>query len=157
MSYDYFQPSAYEYVLCSHAVNALDLSPFFRRDENAVYLQKANIMCQEIVEILKEHGASNWDEEGALPISPATAANATKLAETFPITVELPSLYPMANGKIAFQWVSKDKTAVLLSIDETGQLTYSAVLKNGERENWRKVFLGTLPGDVTGSLLRVAV
>lgn len=149
--------------LPAYAIKIADQSPAVMKMESpievdsSVYFQKPIWMRQEIVQILDEAGHRNWDEEGSAPVSPMTAVYAMNLVNSLPITIESPTLFPMSNGKIAFQWVKTNNTALLLSVDENGNITYSAILKNGERKNGRRAFFETLPSDIASSLLLVAV
>jgi hypothetical protein len=149
-----FSPSGYTITVDSHSIFQIELHSVY---SNSVYLQKAESITQTISEILGECSAFNWDDEGAQPISPITASIAEKIANSLPIVSNRPSVFPMASGKIAFQWIAENKTAFLLSVDDRGKITYSAVLKDGEKKNGSKTFSGTLPSDISEPLLRVAV
>lgn len=147
-------PSGYVFVMSSPSIYKCE---FTAESSPSVFLQKVDFMRQKISEILTDCRIYNWDGEGGRAVSPVTAALAEKIAESLPMVLDRPSLFPMANGKIAFQWIARDKSAFLLSVDDRGKITDSAILKDGERKNGSKVFLGTLPSDVREPLLLAAV
>ncbi|MBK7889580.1 MAG: hypothetical protein IPJ84_01645 [Bdellovibrionales bacterium] len=123
--------------------------------DSSIFFNKTSQTVSEISEIQEQCGKENWDDDGALPVSPLTVSFATLLADAFPTLVDKPTVFPMRTGKIGFQWMAEDKTAVLLSIDGDGRLTFSAVLKNGRKKSETQSFQGSLPGDITGTLLQV--
>lgn len=96
-------------------------------------------------EIYEECRLPNWDGEGALPVSPATLAEAENLLLMLPTTVPVPETTPERSGRIAFEWYKRPNCIYVLSTGGNKELEFAALFGPGYELHGKCPFSDALP------------
>ena len=95
----------------------------------------------ELGSVWDECRVPNWDGYGAIPVSQDTLRNAYVLLESLPAGFPAPSIGAEADGALTFDWYRSPRRTVSVSINDTGELHYAALL-GPSRQFGTEVFSG---------------
>src|SRR5882724_6307634 len=82
----------------------------------------------ELYEAAEECKASDWDGQGALPVTPQAYQRAYHFIETLPDRVPSPSVATDPDGNLTFEWYRTPERNVSVSVSSAGELHYAALL-----------------------------
>ena len=103
-------------------------------------------------DLFSECRESNWDGEGATPISAAANQEARALLLLLPSTIEPPEFVPEPSGRIALEWYRAPDHVYLLSTDGTGELEFAGIFGAGNEIHGKCNFSGALPTMISDHL-----
>jgi hypothetical protein len=90
-------------------------------------------------------GVADWDDEGAAPISPATAAAAVQLVCALPAGLTPPDVSGEPTGEISFEWYKDSRHIAVVTVQD-GVIRWSAIVGSGAPLYGREFFSRTVPG-----------
>lgn len=132
---------------------AISFFNFFQEDAEphtrsvATPIRKIENALSEVIEILEECSESNWDDEGATPISLNTMFEAMQFIRLLPVHLKLPDIVPSANGAINFEW-RKDNFICNVELSGINEIVYSAYFSKINRDYGMKPYFGKIPNKV---------
>src|SRR5713101_1303067 len=102
---------------------------------------------ESLVEVFKEASEANWDGYGARQVSGATLEQAITFLTLLPSSFTRPEFSAHPNGELAFEWYFGPRRVLTVSINESGRLSYAALI--GERRrHGTEPLLDTLPDTI---------
>lgn len=127
----------------THCGSAGVLMPY--REATAVAAYSNTIGLRETMRQLYEDAAvSNWDGEGAVPVSGPTKEWGRKLRDSIPSGIPTPDLSIDRQGHVNFDWESnQDRVAV--AIDERGVIYFISFVRGNRTRGVIKDFSGAFP------------
>src|SRR5258708_17703914 len=79
----------------------------------------------EILAVAAKHNQSDWDGEGADPVSMLAAGRAITFIQALPGSFPVPEVAPEPDGSISLDWISSRSRAVSLSIGVSDRLAFA--------------------------------
>lgn len=76
----------------------------------------------------KEASRPDWDGHGGQAVSNATIAQALTLLDLLPSALPRPEISPHPDGELGFEWWLGPRRVLTVSINETGRVSYAALL-----------------------------
>jgi hypothetical protein len=102
----------------------------FRRHMREPYSYSCDNRAEfdELCAVADECRESNWDGQGAAPVSEEAYRLAYRFLETLPVGFAKPGISPEPDGQLAFEWHSAPRRTFSVSISPDGNLHYAALL-----------------------------
>lgn len=113
-----------------------------------------NDFFQEIIEIQEECADTNWDGDGALPISQKSINYARKFFKALPLSIDVPEPVPEPNGELALVW-RQNGYHIAVSISEKAELAFGGRVKSGSIAGTEK-FDGTIPEHLKNIIMKAS-
>lgn len=99
------------------------------RLHTAVSLGDESAAAEELQAVWNECRLSNWDGYGAEPVSRATYVKAFQLLKSLSsLNCPPPSFGAEADGELTMEWYRGPRRTLSISINETGEISYAALL-----------------------------
>jgi hypothetical protein len=79
----------------------------------------------EVLAVAAKHGQSDWDGEGADPVSVFAADRAIAFIHALPGSVPVPEVAPESDGSISLDWVCSRSRVLSISIGVSDRLAFA--------------------------------
>ena len=117
---------------------------------------KSSSVHKELQEVIEQCSIPNWDGYGAEPVKWEALIDAYRFAEVIPLGLAAPSAGAEPDGDISFEWHAAPRRTLSVSVDDKGNLHYSALL-GPNRSYGTEAFVGLLPRRILDLIYQVAV
>jgi hypothetical protein len=112
------------------------------------YLSKSNTLggdaMDELGSVWKDCSVTDWDGYGAIAVTQDSLRNAYLVLESLPPGFPVPSVGAEPDGALTLEWYRSPRRTVSVSIDETCDLHYAALLGPNQQFG-TEFFCGELP------------
>jgi hypothetical protein len=112
------------------------------------HLRKSNVLggtaMDELASVWHECKVPDWDGHRAVAVTQDTYRNAYFVLESLPAGFPAPSIGAEPDGALTLDWHRSARRTLSVSVDETGDLHYAALL-GPNRQFGTEVFNGELP------------
>lgn len=109
---------------------------------------------KELQRVCESCETDNWDGYGGLPINNDAYRQAYFFIESFPMALEMPSVTPESDGRIAFEWYRSPEQLLTVSIGDDSSLHYAALFGNNKNYG-TETFSGFIPKQILNLINRV--
>lgn len=111
----------------------------------------------ELQGIFAKCSTSDWDGEGAAPITDRTFQQASRFLLSHPAGLPAPTLSAEHDGRISFDWFGRVGGRVTASVGESSSIPYAAILGPGRVKHGVEQFMGDrIPDDIRDSIRKLA-
>lgn len=124
--------------------------------QTAASLGDESAAAEELHAVWSECRGHNWDGYGAEPVSRATYVNAFQLLKSLPFHFPPPSFGAEADGELTMEWYRGPRRTVSISINETGDINYAALL-GPRRAFGSELFFDEMPERILELIREVVV
>jgi hypothetical protein len=98
----------------------------------------------ELVEVYREHSIPKWDGADATPVTDETCRAAFRFLEALPADAPEPSIGVEPDGDITFEWYRNVWRTLSVSINESHDLHFAALLGSRKYHGYEP-FFGEVP------------
>jgi len=110
----------------------------------------------ELFAVADECKASNWDAQGAAPVTDDTYRIAYRLLEAMPLGTATPSIGAEPDGHITLEWYRSPRRTLSVSVSPDSDLHYAALL--GPRKRYgTEPFFGDVPKVILDLVAEVTI
>ena len=99
---------------------------------------------REVHGLLENAGIEDWDDEGALALTPETVDIAQKRIDEFPPHIGRPDIAATPHGEVDFDWVIDRDVMLTVSVGPSKEIAFAGLF-HGARLNGCEPWEGTLP------------
>jgi len=107
-----------------------------------------------LFELYERCRESDWDGEGADPISIEALLEANKLLSSLPSSMPTPEFLPEASGSIAFEWYRGRNKVYVISVSGTKTIEYAGLFGYGNETHGKVNFEDSMPLMIRNHLLQ---
>jgi len=142
-------------AITQEAQTAGRIRKFLSQATPSVSIDQVYAQClQSLHEASEEASRRNWDGYGAEPVSSATLAQALTFLDLLPTTLPTPDISAHPDGELAFEWSLGPRRLLTVSINESGRLSYAALLGQA-RLRGTDFLLDALPEPISFALRKL--
>jgi hypothetical protein len=116
--------------------------------------QHFDTAVQNLLSVYDKCSVVNWDGYGAHPISQETYRYAYRVLESIPSQFGMPECGAESDGHITFEWHKNPARTLSVSVNDTGELHYSALI-GPAKVYGTEAFYGEFPSQLSELVQRV--
>jgi hypothetical protein len=126
----------------------------FRGSESMTFGRPLNEALTSLFEIYEECSIEDWDGYGAVPVTPETFAEAKRIIDLLPSSIQMPEMVGEPTGEIGFEWRGRPGRIFVMAVSGRHRITYAGIF-DGNKTNGSEHFEETLPSVVIEHLRRL--
>jgi hypothetical protein len=116
---------------------------------------RPNSIQNELQEVMEQCSSANWDGYMAEPVKREALFDAFRFAQVIPLGLSAPAVGVEPDGDVTFEWHAGPRRTLSVSVDEKGNLHYSALL-GPNRSYGTEAFVGFIPKRILDLIYQVA-
>ncbi len=120
----------------------------YQVERPAAYFPILQQVLPELEEVVAETSSPNWNGYGALPVTVQSLDEAKRFISMLPGSTPIPNISASPSGQVTLEWYRAPKQTLLISVNPSGKLHFSALVGNEESFGTRE-FLDRPPEDIT--------
>ncbi|MBA2591853.1 MAG: hypothetical protein M3495_20620 [Pseudomonadota bacterium] len=132
----------------------IKVAGFFREFHKRADREQA---FDELAEALRQGGAANWDQYGAIGVTDATAEVAYRFLSALPSTLPSPNVGLDPDGEVSFEWLAEKGRVFSVSIGESGRLSYAGMFGPEKTAHGSEPFDDAIPDAVIECVRRLGL